>query len=85
MPRPSLLLIGISLLTLAPGCTDAGFKSDQQRYRDIAEVDTSGLSAEQAEAEREAAEDRARRQEWIERERRLRRVGGGNKQTSPSP
>ena len=77
-----LILLPATALAAASifGCQamyDAGFRSDQARYRAIATPDTTGMSEEEAELARKDAENKARRTEWVERERRKSLLGGG--------
>ncbi|MEM1108783.1 MAG: hypothetical protein AAGH99_08850 [Planctomycetota bacterium] len=77
--RPfSAAFVVVTALTVT-GCSalyDAGFRSNEARYREAANPDVSGLPPELAEAKLAAAENSARRLEFIERQRRLRQLGG---------
>ncbi|MBB6428482.1 hypothetical protein [Algisphaera agarilytica] len=72
------LLLGLAATLI--GCSalyDAGFRSNEARYEELAAPDVSGLSPEEAQEKIDAAENHARRVEFIERQRKLRQLGGG--------
>lgn len=76
-----LLVIGSSMaLAACSALYDAGFRSNEARYRELASPDLTGLSPEDAQAKLDAAENHARRIEFIERQRKLRQLGGGGSQ-----
>lgn len=80
-PRRTSAPLVFGLAVMVTGCSalyDAGFRSNEARYREIANPDVTGLTEEQAEAKLAAAENSARRLEFIERQRRLRQLGGGS-------
>ncbi|MEM9418806.1 MAG: hypothetical protein AAGA25_07135 [Planctomycetota bacterium] len=74
----ALLTLGLAFtLTGCSALYDAGFRSNEARYRELATPDVSGLSPEEAQERIDSAEGHSRRIEFIERQRKLRQLGGG--------
>lgn len=79
--RTPSLMLGLGLVFTLTGCSalyDAGFRSNEARYHELANPDVTGLSPEAAEARLATAENQSRRLEFIERQRKLRQLGGGS-------
>ncbi|MEM0915944.1 MAG: hypothetical protein AAGB29_00555 [Planctomycetota bacterium] len=77
-----LATAAIALGVLAGCSTDegaSGFTSLEQRNRDLLDVDTSGMTPEEAVEARRQAELRVRQLTIIERNRRWDQLGGGSR------